>query len=312
MKMPNGNRLNFSFNQRLRWFTILSLIIISVSFGYGFSGPASAFGYQEPTEEAPAEAPVEEAGETAVEAEDTTEAAPDEDAGADDKENFLIVMGRANGWFFGPLLLLMSFVMVAFVMMNAMQVRREVLLPQSFVEAFEQRLAAKDYQGAYETAKNDDSFVARVLAAGLSKLNRGYNEAIEGMQEVGEDENMALEHRISYLALIGSIAPMVGLMGTVWGMIGAFEEIATSASQPKPKDLARNIYTALFTTFEGLVIAIPAMITYSMLRNRVARYVLEVGIISEGLMARFSAIGKQQKPGGAAPSETPAAPREEI
>ena len=194
--------------------------------------------------------------------------------------------------------------MVALIMMNVLQVRRDNMLPTAFIEGFEQRLAQKDYQGAYETAKADDSFVARVLAAGLSKLNRGYDEAIEGMQEVGEDENMALEHRLSYLALIGTVAPMLGLMGTVYGMIDSFRIIANSAEQPKPKDLAEGISTALFTTIEGLMVAIPAMVFYSLLRNRVARFVLEVGMISEGLMSRFSTMGKKG-PGGA-PQAAPA------
>ena len=219
------------------------------------------------------------------------------------EESFLSWMIRASGMF-GFVLLLLSFIMVALIMMNVLQVRRDNLLPPAFIEGFEQRLAQKDYQGAYESAKADDSFVARVLAAGLSKLNRGYDEAIEGMQEIGEDENMALEHRLSYLALIGTVAPMLGLMGTVYGMIDSFRVIANSAEQPKPKDLADGISTALFTTIEGLAVAIPAMVFYSLLRNRVARFVLEVGMISEGLMSRFSTMGK--KTAGAAPQAAPA------
>lgn len=222
-------------------------------------------------------------------------------------ESFLSWMIRASG-VFGFVLLLLSFVMVALIMMNVLQVRRDNLLPPAFIEHFEQMLANKDYQGAYESAKSDDSFVARVLAAGLSKLNRGYDEAIEGMQEVGEDENMALEHRLSYLALIGTIAPMIGLMGTVYGMIESFRVIATSTTSPEPSKLADGISTALFTTIEGLAVAIPAMIFYSLLRNRVARFVLEVGMISEGLMSRFSTVGK--KGGGGAPQAAPAAKQE--
>ncbi len=221
-----------------------------------------------------------------------------------ERESFLVVVARANGFFFGPALLLCSFLMVALVTINAMQIRRDVLIPPEFVEDFEKRLAGKDYQGAYELARTDESFVARVLAAGLGRLSRGYSEAIEGMQEVGEDENMTLEHRVSYLSLLGTVGPMLGLMGTVWGMILAFEQIATSTTQPKPKDLANDIYTALFTTLEGLMIAIPAMIAYGMLRNRLARFVLEIGIISEGLMSRFSTAGKQSP---SAPAQQPAA-----
>lgn len=237
--------------------------------------------------------------------------AADEDTAAADEavpegKSFLGWLWDANGWFFGPIFLLLSFVMIALIIMNILQIRRDVLLPGAFIEEFEQKLQQKDYQGAYETAKGDDSFISRVLAAGLSKLNRGYGEAIEGMQEVGEDENMSLEHRLSYLALIGAIAPMFGLMGTVYGMIHSFEKIANSKTSPPPSELADGISTALFTTLEGLAIAIPAMIAYSLLRNRVSRFVLEIGIISEGLMSRFSAIGKGKSSGGASPATAPA------
>jgi len=238
------------------------------------------------------------------------DAAPDDDTAYETEaapKSFLGWLIEASG-FFGLILLLLSFVMVALVMMNMLQVRRTNLLPPEFIDEFEQKLDSKDYQGAFDLAKNDESFVARVVAAGLSKLNRGYEEAVAGMQEVGEDENMALDHRLSYLALIGSVAPMIGLMGTVYGMILSFETIANSPTQPKPSELAAGISTALFTTLEGLTVAIPAMVFYSILRNRVDRFVLEVGIISEGLMSRFSTLGKTGKPGGAAPAAAPAKP----
>ncbi len=206
--------------------------------------------------------------------------------------NFLTWMIDALGWFWLLVFAALSFVMVALIMMNLLQVRRDVLLPNEFVEEFEQKLNGKDFQGAYEIARNDDSFVARVLAAGMGRLSRGYPEAVEGMQEAGEDENMALEHRLSYLALIGSVAPMLGLMGTVQGMINSFEKIASSAVSPKPSELAEGISTALFTTLIGLGIAIPAMIFYSILKNRIQRLVLEIGMVSEGLMSRFAAVGK--------------------
>lgn len=233
-------------------------------------------------------------------------AAEDATPEARKSESMLAWMIRSSG-IFGLLILLCSFLLVALIMMCILQVRRDNILPQEFIDEFEEKLEAKDYQGAYETARNDDSFLARVLAAGLGKLNRGYEEAIEGMQEVGEDENMALEHRLSYLALIGSVAPMLGLMGTVQGMILSFQKIATSATAPKPSELADGIATALFTTIEGLVVAIPAIVSFVILKNRTARFVLEVGMISEGLMSRFSTLGKG-KAGGAAPA--PAAPRE--
>lgn len=227
----------------------------------------------------------------------------------DEPQSFLSWMVEALGWFWLTVFLLLSFGMVALVMMNILQVRRESLLPAEFIEMFEQKLNARDFQGAYETARSDDSFVGRVLAAGMSRLNRGYSEVVEGMQEVGEDETMAMEHRLSYLALIGTVAPMLGLMGTVQGMIASFEVIANSETSPKPSELAGGISTALFTTLIGLGIAVPAMIFYSILRNRVARFVLEVGMVSEGLMSRFSSMGKKPAGGGGA-AAAPAAPQQ--
>ncbi len=206
--------------------------------------------------------------------------------------SFLAYIARACGWFWGPAFLLVSFILVALIMMNLLQVRRDVLLPTQFVEEFEQKLNAKDFQGAYEFARGDESFVGRVLAAGMGRLSRGYPEAVEGMQEAGEDENMALEHRLSYVALIGTIAPMMGLMGTVQGMISSFDVIAQSTVSPKPSQLADGISTALVTTLIGLVLAIPAMVFYGILKNRIQRLVLEIGMVSEGLMGRFATVGK--------------------
>ena len=87
---------------------------------------------------------------------------------------------------------------------------------------------------------------------------------------------------------------MVGLLGTVQGMIASFSVIAESVGAPPASKLAEGISTALFTTLVGLFIAIPAIAAYNILRNRVARLVLEVGIISEGLMARFSTVGTKK------------------
>ncbi len=212
--------------------------------------------------------------------------APADDEDAPKERSFLTWMIEASG-IFGAILLVLSFVMVALVMMNVLQVKRDVFIPQSFVDAYQQKLEAKDYKGAYDLCKSDESLVARVLAVGMGRLDRGYASAIEGMQELGEEENMNYEHRLSYLALISSIAPMIGLMGTVYGMILSFQKIATSTVAPKPSELADGISTALFTTLEGLAVAIPAMVAYSILRNRVSRYMLEVGMVSEGLMGRL-------------------------
>jgi biopolymer transport protein ExbB len=184
---------------------------------------------------------------------------------------------------------------VALLVMNLLTARRDNICPTHLEETFAAHLDNKQYQEAFELAKNDESFLGQVLAAGMSKLSQGYDHAIEAMQEVGEEENMKLEHRLSYIALIGSISPMVGLLGTVDGMITSFSVIANSPTQPKPSELAAGIATALFTTLVGLVIAIPAIGIYNILKNRVSRLVLEVGIVSEDLLSRFQNFTGQGK-----------------
>ena len=230
---------------------------------------------------APAAADAAPADAAAAPAAATDSAAPPQ------SRSFLAYIARACGWFWGPVFLLASFILVALIMMNLLQVRRDVLLPTAFVEEFEQKLNAKDFQAAYEFARSDESFVARVLAAGMGRLSRGYDEAVEGMQEVGEEETMKLDHRLSYIALIGNVSPMVGLLGTVQGMIASFEVIASNNSTPKPAELAAGISTALFTTLVGLIIAIPAIAIFNILRNRQQRLVLEVGVASERIIGRF-------------------------
>jgi len=224
-----------------------------------------------------------------------------EEGGGDDtstsesepEETLLAWMLSSMGWTYSIVFLALSFTLVALFVMNVLKARRDNVVPMALVEDFEGHLNEKRYQEAYELAKNDESFLGQVLSAGLSKLKEGYSQAIEAMQEVGEEENMKLEHQLSYMALIGTISPMVGLFGTVHGMINSFKTIANSPVQPEPKELAEGISTALFTTLVGLFIAIPAIAAYNILRNRVARLVLEVGIVSENLMGRFQNVGKK-------------------
>ena len=201
---------------------------------------------------------------------------------------------EALGPGYSLIFVLLSFTLVALLVMNLLTARRDNVCPGTLVDGFEGLLNEKKYQEAYDVAKADESFLGKVLSAGLAKLSSGYPQAIEAMQEIGEEENMKLDHRLSYIALIGTISPMIGLFGTVHGMIKSFSVIANSPTTPKPSDLAKGISTALFTTLIGLAIAIPAIALYGILKNRISQLVLEVGILSEGLMGRFQSVGDKK------------------
>jgi biopolymer transport protein ExbB len=222
------------------------------------------------------------------------EPAGDSDEAAPQDTSALRFYYNALGLFYTVIFLFLSFVFVALVVMNIMSLRRQAVVPPDLVQNFEALLNEKRFQDAYELARNDESFLGHVLAAGLAKLQEGYAPAVEAMQEVGEDENMRLEQRLSYIALIGTVSPMVGLLGTVDGMVQAFRVIATSSTQPKPSQLADGISTALITTLVGLWLAIPAIAAFGVFRNRLQRLVLEVGIYSERLMSRFQNVGPKK------------------
>ncbi|HAL12789.1 MAG TPA: MotA/TolQ/ExbB proton channel family protein, partial [Planctomycetaceae bacterium] len=209
-----------------------------------------------------------------------------------ESKSLLTWIYEALGIMYLIVFLSLSFTLVALLVMNILSATRGAVCPQDLEMTFSDMLDNQQYQEAYELAKVDSTMLGQMLSAGLGKLSNGYPQAIEAMQEVGEVETMKQEHRLSYMALIGTISPMVGLFGTVHGMINSFEEIALGGSTPSPTKLAEGISTALFTTLVGLAIAIPAIACFNILKNQVSRLVLEVGIVSEGLMSRFENVGK--------------------
>lgn len=208
-----------------------------------------------------------------------------------EQKNVLSWLIESLTWFYIIIFLALSFTFFAFLIMNFLAARRDVVCPQELVDGFEAHLDQKQYQEAYELAKADESFLGNVLAAGMAKLSGGHRQAMEAMQEVGEDESLKMDHRLSYLALIGNISPMIGLFCTVHGMISSFQVIAFGGTAPDPGKLAEGISTALLTTLIGLAIAIPAIALFNIFRNRVQRLVMEVGIASDRLMSRFEKVG---------------------
>ncbi len=203
-------------------------------------------------------------------------------------DNYLVWMIRSLGYFFTPVFICLSLAMVALVTMNIISIRRSVLVPEDLVKDFGRLLDEQKFQEAYVAAKEDESLLGKVLAAGLARMNTGYEKAEQAMQDVKEEESMRLQHRINYLALIGNLAPMVGLFGTVVGMIDSFQVIASGGAAPSPQKLAEGIATALFTTEIGLSIALPALAIYDIFRNKLDRFLLELSIISDNFMGRFS------------------------
>jgi biopolymer transport protein ExbB len=197
------------------------------------------------------------------------------------------------GPMYSVIFLLLSFTLVSVMVMNILAVRRSSIVPEQLAQGFEALVEEKKYQEAYELVKADESMLGRVLAAGMSKVSAGYDEAAKSMQEAGEEETMRLEHRLSYISLIAQIGPLFGLLGTVDGMVQAFDVIAASNTTPKPNQLAQGIGTALVTTVVGLWIAIPSIAFNHVVRGRLATFLHDTATVTENLMGRFAAMGKK-------------------
>ena len=249
------------------------------------------FGDDEPAAAAPA------APDAAPEAAAESSAADGGSEGGETKksDNYLAWMFRSLGWFFSIVFSLLSLTMVALIVINIVALRRQAIAPEELAEGFAKLLDENKFQDAYELAKDDESLLGRVLATGLARMPSGFEKATQAMEDVEQEETMRLEHQLGYLALIGNLAPMIGLFGTVVGMIASFQAIASGGAAPSPQKLAEGIATALFTTELGLAIALPALAAFDILKNRLARFVLDVAVISDSFMGRFSDVKVEKR-----------------
>ncbi|HEX8202707.1 MAG TPA: MotA/TolQ/ExbB proton channel family protein [Isosphaeraceae bacterium] len=202
-------------------------------------------------------------------------------------ESFLRWMARASGPI-GLVILGMSFYLVAVVVWMGYHYRRAIALPELLVREVNDLLGQKRFSDAYQRLAADPSFLARTLAAGVRKLPAGLPAAQRAMEMTNDDITMEMEHRTTYLATVGTLGPMIGLVGTVYGMILSFRVMATAGATPQASQLAAGISTALFATLEGIALAVPAIALYAYFRNRIARLSLEVEIAAESYLEQFA------------------------
>ncbi len=173
----------------------------------------------------------------------------------------------------GPLIVMIwicilgtSMVLVTFSIQLFMTLRAENLAPKALLESFISTVHAGNYQETWETCKANKAYAARVLQGALERLGRGQDAVQGALIEYGLRESQPIKTKISYISVIGVIAPMIGLLGTVIGMMGAFAVLGSSGVAD-PRGLALRIGEVLMATASGLFIAIPAFIFYYYFRN---------------------------------------------
>lgn len=200
--------------------------------------------------------------------------------------NLVLFMISALGWVFGPLLMGISVAMLALVVLLALDLRMASAIPPGFVDEFTDTVNKRKFKEAFDMARNDPSFLGQVLTAGMSRLQYGLEDAREAAMNTLESIKSDKDQKNNYTAVIATLGPMLGLVGTVYGMIKSFSVLAT-AKQVVPAQLADGISHALVVTLFGVGISVPAIFFNAFYRNRITRVCMDVGHIADDLLTQM-------------------------
>ncbi|MEX1015451.1 MAG: MotA/TolQ/ExbB proton channel family protein [Phycisphaeraceae bacterium] len=203
------------------------------------------------------------------------------------------------------LLLLMSAFSLGFALMLFIQYGRSKLVPDATRNELEGLLADKKYREAIDYAQTDPSYLGKLTSSALGEASNGYGAMERAIEEAGDMETTRILRPVEYLNVVGNIAPMIGLFGTVYGMIVAFQQLVASGGSADPADLAAGISTALVTTFWGLVVAIPSLAAYAMIRNRIDALTSEGMVVAEQIITPFKKRGAASSSSSSSSSSRP-------
>ncbi len=182
---------------------------------------------------------------------------------------------------------LCSIASIALIIEHALTIRRSVIVPELSIVQVKTMFDERRFREALEFCQADPSFVSGVVHAGLIEAANGYEAMERAMQDAAEERSGRLYRKIEWLNLLGNVAPMLGLFGTVYGMMVAFATIEAKGGKANPEDLAGGIMIALVSTFCGLLVAMPALSAYGVFRSRVEQMSMEAALVAEELLANF-------------------------
>jgi biopolymer transport protein ExbB len=186
----------------------------------------------------------------------------------------IIYGGSIVNLFIWLLIFVSSFAMLAFVIDGLLQVRRDKILPGHLIIGVRDSLDHGDLDQAMNICETNPCQLSNILMAGFTNITEGYEVVQEAVSAATDIESEKIMQRIGYLNLCGQIAPMLGLLGTVTGMVAAFAGLASGGAN-KGSMLATAISTALWTTVCGLLIAVPALISFTIYKNIATQRLLE-------------------------------------
>ncbi len=196
---------------------------------------------------------------------------------------FLVDIIFQGGILMWPIMLC-SIVGLAITVERIFALRRADIDTREFMDIMRQVLRQNRIREAIEICDETEAPVARIMKAGILKHNRSKDDIREAIEDAGRFEIPRLERYLSALATCANIAPLLGLLGTVSGMIKAFGQIQNKRGQVNPSDLAEGISNALVTTAAGLTVAIPMLVVYNYFVTRVDNMIVEMELSSSELI----------------------------
>ena len=219
----------------------------------------------------------------------------------------VVLSGGAIGLLILLILFALSIAAAYLAFDQLMTLRRGEVIPDGVSDAVRQALLTGRVPEADAACRRSPSVLSVVLLSGLSEFDFGWSAVEKAVEDSLAQQAARLMRRIEYLSVIGNIAPMVGLLGTVTGMVIAFQQVATTRGAAGAGDLAEGIYQALITTVGGLIVAIPALAIYAVCRNRVDALIADVAYQSQQALAPIKRRPgtRQRSVSGTVPSAKP-------
>lgn len=192
----------------------------------------------------------------------------------------ILFSGGWPGFLILLLLFILSLTAVYLICEHLLTIRKSELMPEGLDEEVRGLISTGKLAAAEQKCRDEPSFLSFVILHGISEAEDGWPAVEKALEDASAEQAARLFRKIEFLSVIGNLAPMIGLLGTVTGMILAFQQVAGSQGAAGAGELAEGIYQALVTTVGGLVVAIPSLAAFAFFRNRVDQYVAEASYLA--------------------------------
>lgn len=220
--------------------------------------------------------------------------------------SFLVHFLKSIGWVFGTIFFVLSISLVALIVMLSLDLRLGVAIPPGFVEQFTDTVNKRKFKEAFEMARADRSFLGRVMTNGMARLQYGIEDARDAAFNTVASLRSQKEQLINYIAVISSLGPYIGLVGTVFGMILSFKELARPGARVEAQRLADGISHALVVTMVGIGMAVPGLFFTVYFRNRVTRISMDTENLADDLLTQM--YHNSKRPAGVPTGPLPTSP----